>query len=282
MAATVSALRVVAPVARVAARKATAARTALVVKVRETRIAIARHARTTPARRRARAWIAPGRRVQAPSLGSRARARASPAAPRASAPPRPRLTFPPSPSRHAPPDSRFARAFDVVSAHHSISSRVRHQPARVSVRAAASESDVGDRLTDALKIAEECVDECAAMWDEVEELSQAASDKKPAPEELEPAPISQADMDFIKATQAALADAKKGAGEIDVDTLRALETASASAKKVTVSSDRLKALETALEAALASAKECTGEDCAVEWEAVEEISAAKSRAENTD
>ena len=120
------------------------------------------------------------------------------------------------------------------------------------------------------------------MWDEVEELSQAASDKKPAPEELEPAPISQADMDFIKATQAALADAKKGAGEIDVDTLRALETASASAKKVTVSSDRLKALETALEAALASAKECTGEDCAVEWEAVEEISAAKSRAENTD
>ena len=150
------------------------------------------------------------------------------------------------------------------------------------MRTFASEGDVGDRLTDALKIAEECVDECAAMWDEVEELSQAASDKKPAPEELEPAPISQADMDFIKATQAALADAKKGAGEVDMDTLRALETASASAKKVTVSSDRLKALETALEAALASAKECTGDDCAVEWEAVEEISAAKSRAENTD
>ncbi len=150
------------------------------------------------------------------------------------------------------------------------------------MRTFASEGDVGDRLTDALKIAEECVDECAAMWDEVEELSQAASDKKPAPEELEPAPISQADVDFIKATQAALEDAKKGAGEVDMDTLRALETASASAKKVTVSSERLKALENALEAALASAKECTGEDCAVEWEAVEEISAAKSRAENTD
>ena len=150
------------------------------------------------------------------------------------------------------------------------------------MRVSASEGEVGDRLSEALKIAEECVDECAAMWDEVEELSQAASDKKPAPEELEPAPISQADMDFIKATQAALADAKKGAGEVDMDTLRALETASASAKKVTVSSDRLKALEAALEAALASAKECTGDDCAVEWEAVEEISAAKSRAENTD
>ena len=151
---------------------------------------------------------------------------------------------------------------------------------------------MNDLLTDALKVAEECVDECAAMWDEVEELSQAASDKKPAPDEMEPAPISQADMDFIKATQAALADAKKGAESIDIDTLRALETASASAKKVKVSSERLKSLEAALEAALASAKECTGEDCAVEWECVddcaanwdvvEEISAAKSRVENTD
>ena len=85
MAATVSALRVVAPVAHVAARKATAARTALVVKVRETRIAIARHARTTPARRRARAWIAPGRRVQ-PLRSGRAHARAR--RPRPPAPPR--------------------------------------------------------------------------------------------------------------------------------------------------------------------------------------------------
>ena len=49
-----------------------------------------------------------------------------------------------------------------------------------------------------------------------------------------------------------------------------------------VSSDRLKSLEAALEAALESAKACTGEDCAVEWEAVEEISAAKSKAENRD
>ena len=77
MAATVSALRVVAPVARVAARKATAARTALVVKVRETRIAIAR--RFLDRRRddaRARASIAPGRRVRH-LRSSRARARRS-------------------------------------------------------------------------------------------------------------------------------------------------------------------------------------------------------------
>jgi hypothetical protein len=72
MAATVSALRVVAPVARVAARKATAARTALVVKVRAPRIAIARHIldrRREEARapRSARTWRA------APPLDSRAR-----------------------------------------------------------------------------------------------------------------------------------------------------------------------------------------------------------------
>ena len=33
---------------------------------------------------------------------------------------------------------------------------------------------------------------------------------------------------------------------------------------------------------LESARACTGEDCAVEWEAVEEISAAKSQIENRD
>jgi hypothetical protein len=147
---------------------------------------------------------------------------------------------------------------------------------------AASDSDVNALLSDALKVAEECVDECATMWDDVEELSQAASSKKPEPEELEPAPISQADMDFIRETQTALMAARKGAGEIDMDTLRALETAAASFQKVKVSSERLKSLEAALEAAIASAKECTGDDCAVEWEVVEEISAAKSRVENTD
>ena len=119
------------------------------------------------------------------------------------------------------------------------------------------------------------------MWDEVEELSQAASDKKPAPAELEPVPISEADMNFIKDTQATLAKAKEAAN-VDVETLRALESASQSAKKVTVSSDRLRQLEAALEAALESARACTGEDCAVEWEAVEEISAAKSQIENRD
>ena len=132
------------------------------------------------------------------------------------------------------------------------------------------------------QIAEDCVGECAAMWDEVEELSQAAPDKKPAPAEVEPAPISQADVDYIKETQAALKAAKDAGGDVDMDMLRSIEAAATSAKKVKVSSERLEQLEKALEAALTAAKECQGDDCAVEWETVEEISAAKSKIENSD
>lgn len=61
-----------------------------------------------------------------------------------------------------------------------------------------------------------------------------------------------------------------------------MEAAAANVKKVNISSERLASLEKALEAALEAAKECTGDDCAVEWETVEEISAAKSKLTNTD
>jgi hypothetical protein len=89
-------------------------------------------------------------------------------------------------------------------------------------------------------------------------------------------------MNFIKETQAALAAAKKGAESVDVDTLRSLESAAASAQKVTVSNARLDSLTKALDQALEAAKACTGDDCAIEWETVEEISQAKSRAQNAD
>ena len=59
------------------------------------------------------------------------------------------------------------------------------------------------------------------MWDDVEELSQAASDKKPQPDEMEPAPISEADVEYIKATQAALQSAAQ-TGEVDMDQLRSI------------------------------------------------------------
>ena len=102
----------------------------------------------------------------------------------------------------------------------TLPSQSRAQPVKSvrSVKTFAGEGDVAGRLEEALKVrsprvtrsrgaaplpgtcthsaaslprtaAEDCVGECAAMWDEVEELSQP-SDKKPAPAEVEPAPIS--------------------------------------------------------------------------------------------
>ena len=117
------------------------------------------------------------------------------------------------------------------------------------------------------------------MWDDVEELSQAASDKKTPPPDVEPKPISEADFNFIKETQAALAQAQ-AAQTVDADTLKKIEAAAASVSKVENKTDsaRIATLTKALDAALEAAKECT-EDCAVEWEAVEEISEAKAKAE---
>eukprot|EP00227_Mantoniella_beaufortii_P013881 CAMPEP_0197586766 /NCGR_PEP_ID=MMETSP1326-20131121/8627_1 /TAXON_ID=1155430 /ORGANISM="Genus nov. species nov., Strain RCC2288" /LENGTH=188 /DNA_ID=CAMNT_0043151427 /DNA_START=39 /DNA_END=605 /DNA_ORIENTATION=+ len=153
--------------------------------------------------------------------------------------------------------------------------------ARRSVKVFASESEVTDRLNEALKLAEECLGECSVMWDEVEELSQAASDKKPKPSPMDPVPISAADMQFIKETQEALAKAKAGT-QIDVSTLRLMEQAAKATKSIKVDFERLAKLDKALMEALKAAEQCTGEDCAVEWETVEEISAAKSKARNTD
>ena len=266
---TVSALRVAAPVARVSARKV-AARSASVAKVRPQNNARLRSHRPRPS-----------------SAYPRVAARSSTVA-RA---PRRTLTLP-SQSRAQPVKSvrsvkTFAGEGDVAG---RLEEALKVRSPRVTHRARSANSfpspGTDTRAFPSLpfheQIAEDCVGECAAMWDEVEELSQAASDKKPAPAEVEPAPISQADVDYIKETQAALKAAKDAGGEVDMDMLRSIEAAATSAKKVKVSSERLEQLEKALEAALTAAKECQGDGCAVEWETVEEISAAKSKIENTD
>mmetsp|Transcript_7793 Transcript_7793/g.28686 ORF Transcript_7793/g.28686 Transcript_7793/m.28686 type:complete len:225 (-) Transcript_7793:126-800(-) len=151
---------------------------------------------------------------------------------------------------------------------------------RRSVRGASvirrAGSDASARLEKALKEAEECVGECAAMWDDVEELSQAASDSRPVAEESE-VKISQADMDFIKATKETLASAR-AATEVSDDVLKKIEAAAKGMKEVTkkINSSRMAQLDKALDEALAAAKTCT-DDCAVAWETVEEISEAKAR-----
>ena len=111
----------------------------------------------------------------------------------------------------------------------------------------------------------------------VEELSQAASDSRPVAEESE-VKISQADMDFIKATKETLASAR-AATEVSDDVLKKIEAAAKGMKEVTkkINSSRMAQLDKALDEALAAAKTCT-DDCAVAWETVEEIRYARMRA----
>lgn len=101
-------------------------------------------------------------------------------------------------------------------------------------------------------------------------MSQAASNKRPAPKESD-VKISKADMEFIKATKQTLA-AARAATQVDEKVLKEIEAAAKGMKEVTkkMNSARKAQLDKALDAALAAAKTCT-DDCAVAWETVEEI-----------
>ena len=102
----------------------------------------------------------------------------------------------------------------------------------------------------------------------------SAREKEPAPVD---AKISKNDLAFIKASQDALKEAKSGA--MDKTVLDSIETAAKSLGQVqgkVKESARMKELSKSLEIALKAARECT-DDCAVEWETVEEISDAKER-----
>ena len=140
----------------------------------------------------------------------------------------------------------------------------------------ADQAAVSKALEDAIKNAQECVDDCAANWDVVEEISAASAHAKKEPAAVD-AEVSKEDLAFIKASQDALKAAKSG--EMDKAVLDSIETAAKSLGKVqgkVKESARVKELSKSLEIALKAAKECT-EDCAVEWETVEEISDAKER-----
>lgn len=132
--------------------------------------------------------------------------------------------------------------------------------------------DVSDRLAEALKVAEECVEDCAVAWDDVEELSAAKGSG-----DMEEVEISAEDKAFIESTKKTITTAR-AAGQVSEQTLKEIEAAAKGMKEVVkkVNTARAQKLEKALEEAIAAAKECT-DDCAVAWETVEEISAAKSR-----
>ena len=132
----------------------------------------------------------------------------------------------------------------------------------------------------ALKAAEECVDDCAVAWDDVEELSAASKDK--GQDSMKEVEISAADKAFIESTKKTIS-AARAAGQVDEKTLKEIEAAAAGMKEVTkkVNTARMQKMEAALEAAIAAAKQCT-DDCPAAWEEVEEISAAKSREAGRD
>lgn len=147
-------------------------------------------------------------------------------------------------------------------------------------RVVARAGKASQRLQDALKEAEQCVEDCAVLWDDVEELSAAAKDT--SKDQMKEVAISAADKKFIEETKATIA-AARAAGSVDDATMKKIEAAAKGVKEVAkkVNQARVAKIETALEAAIAAAKECT-DDCAVAWETVEELSAEKSREQNRD
>eukprot|EP00747_Dinoflagellata_sp_TGD_P017435 gnl/TRDRNA2_/TRDRNA2_125824_c0_seq1.p1 gnl/TRDRNA2_/TRDRNA2_125824_c0~~gnl/TRDRNA2_/TRDRNA2_125824_c0_seq1.p1 ORF type:complete len:376 (+),score=73.19 gnl/TRDRNA2_/TRDRNA2_125824_c0_seq1:73-1128(+) len=139
------------------------------------------------------------------------------------------------------------------------------------------------RLQEAIKTAEECVGACTVEWDTVEELSAAVSHQKDT--EPDSRTYSKEDMDLLEATRekvAALRQQTSNAKESDPDTLQRLKeleekiVASAAAPRpdTVVATERRAQLDKALEEALDAAKNCEGDDCAVAWDNVEELSAA--------
>lgn len=154
--------------------------------------------------------------------------------------------------------------------------------AAVALRATA-DTNVKEQLQEALKAAEECVGECAVEWDNVEELSAAAADKDPPA--ATSAKLSKEDVDKIKATKDMLASAREKVAaetqsvkEVDEKVLNEIVNAVAGMKEVRpkMKTEAMKTLDAALNAAIEAAKQCQGDECAVAWETVEELSEAKS------
>lgn len=170
---------------------------------------------------------------------------------------------------------RCSAAFAQPKQLKSRSKKVNRRTNNVTVRA-ADQAAVSKALEDAIKSAQECVDDCATNWDVVEEISAAVQHSKKAPVAVE-AEVSKEDLAFIKASQDALKAAKSG--DMDKKVLASIESAAKSLGQVqgkVKDSKRVQELSKSLEIALKAAKACT-EDCAVEWETVEEISDAKER-----
>lgn len=152
--------------------------------------------------------------------------------------------------------------------------------------ALAEESSVLTALQSALKVAEDCVGECAVEWDDVEELSAAAADEKPP---AKAAKLTREDVKTINAYKEELKAArvkieqdekvKTGDEKATEKVLAEIASAASGMQEVVkkVATEKSKKLEDALASAIEAAKACTGAECAVAWDTVEELSAAMSK-----
>merc|ERR1712060_345733 len=152
----------------------------------------------------------------------------------------------------------------------------------------SASSDVAAKLADAIKDAENCVDDCAAEWDTVEELSAAAADAR-APAKsgsplttLDPT-ITAAAKETIKTAAEAIKGAQlasSAAGEEALASAKKLKEAQDALKKTpkeaTAADPRIEVLEGKITEALKEAEECVT-DCGVEWDLVEELEEAVDR-----
>mmetsp|Transcript_7076 Transcript_7076/g.8148 ORF Transcript_7076/g.8148 Transcript_7076/m.8148 type:complete len:205 (-) Transcript_7076:398-1012(-) len=153
-------------------------------------------------------------------------------------------------------------------------------PARSLLVVKATDERLSAELEKAIKVAKECTDDCAVEWDLVEELSAEAGHQSP-PEPTEPTPLAPEVVESMKATVAAIAEAQSKA-TATADATEYLKAAQVELGKVVNSSgntpsEKVQRLEAALEEALKVANDCE-EDCAPDWDAVEEISAAVDKA----
>lgn len=114
----------------------------------------------------------------------------------------------------------------------------------------------------------------------VEELSAAASRAEPQPASDASAALPEADAAKMQMVAEAIKEMQSAATPT-IDTVRMLESAAAEARKVTPKAKeadpRVAKLQQQVEEALEAAKACVGQDeCATDWDTVEELSAKLS------
>lgn len=149
-----------------------------------------------------------------------------------------------------------------------------------------AESELIKKLDDAIKVAQECDEndeDCAVMWDDVEELSAAVAHGEPKALKSETLQVSDADLEAFKASMEKLAEARKKMPpeskltkkQIDPAVMAEIESALAAKKDIMnkVATDRLTRFEAKIQEAIAAA---TASKSPVDWDIVEELMQERS------